>query len=52
MDTDDKNLWEQEEKLLNRMIDSTNRWDGKHVVIHALPCLITMSCRQRRGMIS
>ena len=36
MDTDDSKLWEQEEKLLNRMIDSTNHWDGKHVVIHGI----------------
>lgn len=36
MDTDDSRLWEQEEKLLNRMIDSTNHWDGKHVVIHGV----------------
>ena len=36
MDTDDSKLWEQEEKLLNRMIESTNHWDGKHVVIHGI----------------
>ncbi len=36
MDSDDSKLWEQEEKLLNRMIDSTNHWDGKHVVIHGI----------------
>lgn len=36
METDDSTLWEQEEKLLNRMIESTNRWDGKHVVIHGI----------------
>lgn len=36
MDTDDSKLWEQDEKLLNRMIDSTNHWDGKHVVIHGI----------------
>ena len=35
-DTDDNELWEEEEKLLNRMIDSTNHWDGKHVVIHGI----------------
>lgn len=36
MDTDDSKLWEQEEMLLNRMIESTNHWDGKHVVIHGI----------------
>lgn len=36
MDTDDSKMWEAEEKLLNRMIDSTNHWDGKHVVIHGI----------------
>ena len=36
MDTDDSKLCEQEEKLLNRMIESTNHWDGKHVVIHGI----------------
>lgn len=36
MDTDDSKLWEEEAKLLNRMIDSTNHWDGKHVVIHGI----------------
>lgn len=36
MDTDDSKLWEQEEKLLNRMIENTNHWDGKHVVIHGI----------------
>ena len=36
METDDDKLWEQEEKLLNRMIDSTQHWDGKHVVIHGI----------------
>lgn len=36
MDTDDSKLWKQEEKLLNRMINSTNNWDGKHVVIHGI----------------
>ena len=36
MDTDDSKLWEQEEKLLNRMINSINQWDGKHVVIHGI----------------
>ena len=36
METDDSKLWDEEEKLLNRMIKNTNRWDGKHVVIHGI----------------
>lgn len=36
MDTDDSKLWKQEEKLLDRMIESTNHWDGKHIVIHGI----------------
>ncbi|PTL28726.1 hypothetical protein C7122_02185 [Lachnospiraceae bacterium oral taxon 096] len=35
-DTDDSKLWKQEEKLLDRMIESTNHWDGKHIVIHGI----------------
>lgn len=35
-DVDDGKLWKEEEKLLNRMIDSMNHWDGKHVVIHGI----------------
>lgn len=33
---EDSKPWEQEERLFNRMIDSTNQWDGKHVVIHGI----------------
>ena len=29
-------LSEQEEKLLNRMIEKTNYWDGKHIVVHGI----------------
>lgn len=35
-DTNNGMLSEQEEKLLNRMIDKTAHWDGKHVVIHGI----------------
>lgn len=36
METDEGKIWEKEEKILDRMIESTQHWDGKHVVVHGI----------------